>query len=701
MNQVGLTFLSVAGQVTALFVAGALLVRPAARRGPGAASFVALLALALAALVTPLAFVPRPSAWSWSSLGRRMTAASPVRLVGPRRPDVDPPRPSRLASPPEGPGLTLDALRRLGDWLGRASGRLPAGRGRGPGLLAGVVLGGVGVGSLHLLLGLWAVSRCRRRARTITDTELRRLFDSLRGAMGCRREIEIRESADVATAATVGWRRPVVLLSAEWRDWSDPERRAVLGHELAHIAGGHYPAGLVGRLAVVLHFYHPLAHWLEARLRLEHELAADAVGAWLSGGREPYLRVLSRMALRQGGRPSRGPARMFLPGRRTLIRRIRMLQAKEWDGRPAASRAGRLAIAGPLVVLALGIAGWPGSPKEASADMPAGEPRLVADPPARDATSSLPAPFDLSFIPPDAIGLVAAHPSAAFRRPGMQDQCKALQGDLQNHLPGVRVSLAEIEQISAGFSVDDIAPLPDAPHGKRIVFRGFSVRMNREFDWKGEVERNLPTLGGGRLEEVTYGSSVYYKVVDIPRLPASPGFLLPDRRTMVWGPEPELRRLIDHAGRVPQRPAFAGGPEWEAVERGLYAIAIDNRGGRYLSNHRGTALGERLAEAVLEKAGRLVLGVLDSDRPVLRVIATCEDPDTGRSVAQTARVIVAKMGDAASRAPTANKPGDRRAAADRVMQDLLRHLTIEQRGPAVDFRSEPGGTLSELIEEIL
>ena len=38
-------------------------------------------------------------------------------------------------------------------------------------------------------------------------------------------------------------------------------------HELAHVRRGDFPGRLVARLCVIFHFYHPVAHWLSARLR--------------------------------------------------------------------------------------------------------------------------------------------------------------------------------------------------------------------------------------------------------------------------------------------------------------------------------------------------------------------------------------------------------------------------------------------------
>ena len=84
------------------------------------------------------------------------------------------------------------------------------------------------------------------------------------------------QSFELESPATLGWRHPLLLLPFDWRDWSRSELRAVLAHELAHVVRGDFLTGLIAQVSVAIHFYHPLAHWLARRMRLEQELAADA-----------------------------------------------------------------------------------------------------------------------------------------------------------------------------------------------------------------------------------------------------------------------------------------------------------------------------------------------------------------------------------------------------------------------------------------
>ncbi|MGL4463662.1 MAG: M56 family metallopeptidase, partial [Planctomycetia bacterium] len=143
--------------------------------------------------------------------------------------------------------------------------------------------GGLIIGLLRWVGGLWSVRALARASRPIDDLRLKEQVEQVRRELRCRRAVEVRECTRTSTAAVVGWRRPVVLLSGDWSTWTDGQRRGVLAHEIAHVVRGDGLTAAVARLAVVLHFYHPLVHWLADRLRLEQELAADALAASIVG----------------------------------------------------------------------------------------------------------------------------------------------------------------------------------------------------------------------------------------------------------------------------------------------------------------------------------------------------------------------------------------------------------------------------------
>lgn len=185
-----------------------------------------------------------------------------------------------------------------------------------------VFVAGMAVSTVRLAIGLLTVSKLRSISTAIIDSEVLSEVDVLCAEFGCQSSLEVRRSETIASAATVGWRRPLILLPPEHVDWSPSERRGVLAHEIAHICSNDFPCWVCAQAGLLLYFYHPLAR----RLRLEQELAADAAAAKFSGGAEPYLQTLAALALRQADRPVAWPARTFLPVKGTLIRRVEMLR---------------------------------------------------------------------------------------------------------------------------------------------------------------------------------------------------------------------------------------------------------------------------------------------------------------------------------------------------------------------------------------
>ncbi len=215
---------------------------------------------------------------------------------------------------------------------------------------------GIILGLIRLLGGMIGVRLMVRSSRPLSDASLRETVDVLAAELRCPRSIELRESTHLATAATVGWRRPVILISKSWRSWSEDQLRSVLAHEIAHIARGDFASTVAAQLGLVLHFYHPLVHWLVNRLRLEQELAADAMAARVVGGSQAYLRAIGELALTQSKEQVSWPAHAFLPTRRTFLRRIEMLRDMKRlsDQAPLALRVSSLAA---VLAVTLAVAG--------------------------------------------------------------------------------------------------------------------------------------------------------------------------------------------------------------------------------------------------------------------------------------------------------------------------------------------------------
>ncbi len=112
------------------------------------------------------------------------------------------------------------------------------------------------------------------------------------------------ESPLLATPLTAGVFTPRVLLPPVWRQWPEEKLRAVLAHEMAHVARRDTLTSFLAHLNRCVFWFHPLAWWLERKLALTAEQACDDAGVRAVGESRKYAEVLLDMAeaVRQSGR---------------------------------------------------------------------------------------------------------------------------------------------------------------------------------------------------------------------------------------------------------------------------------------------------------------------------------------------------------------------------------------------------------------
>lgn len=257
-----------------------------------------------------------------------------------------------------------------------------------PAIGLAVIAAVLAIGGLRLLIGWAAIRRVIAGSRPVDDAELQQLIAALLSKLRTRRCVVVRESASLRTAATVGWRRPIILLPDAWRTWSAGELRAVLAHELAHVSRGHFGAWIIAQCGLSLHVYHPLLHWLAARLRLEQEYEADALAAAVAGGPTAYVRTLAELALQQPEPAMIWPARAFLARPGAIVRRIQRLQQPANSNPPRwPARIGVIAL---LLCGGIAAAGLRG-PSDVTADAP-GDNAALIDGDARTAAEPGPLP---------------------------------------------------------------------------------------------------------------------------------------------------------------------------------------------------------------------------------------------------------------------------------------------------------------------
>ena len=169
----------------------------------------------------------------------------------------------------------------------------------------GLWLAGVFLTALPYVVGLFGVWQLERRCARVTDGPLPALVPKLACELGVRRPITLLRAIEAfpATPMTWGWRRPTILLPKDSPDWPEDRLRAVLLHELAHIARGDWPAQTAAQAACALYWFHP-GVWLAARqARLESERACDD-RVLLAGVSAPdYARHLLDVARNLRGKP--------------------------------------------------------------------------------------------------------------------------------------------------------------------------------------------------------------------------------------------------------------------------------------------------------------------------------------------------------------------------------------------------------------
>ncbi len=495
--------------------------------------------------------------------------------------------------------------------------------------LALAMLGSMVLGMVRLGSGLWAIRRLRQRSAPLADPALIDTVALLRAEMGCSHPVELRTSAELATPATIGWNRTLILLPQDWQTWNDEERRAVLAHELAHVCRGDFCTGLLAQLSVALQFYHPLAHWLSARLRLEQELAADAWSARLSGGSLPYLTTLAQMALRRDDRALSWPARAFLPSRRTFVRRIEMLRDSKRVRHVGLSARVRFLTVGVLAALGVLIAGLrgpvPASPVQAQTTS---EKKVPGDAGSNAANKA----FDLTYLPAETRMFLALQPAALLGRPEMQPVLKLL-GD-QEGLVNTKELLLPLDQIGQLLMFWEGSPTNPVNPGTTPLIpppSGVIVRSARPQEWKKVLGRLALST-----EEVQHAGQTYLRLTTKPLSGVPLSVYTPDDRTAVLAADDLLRVLIEDRKEPKSRHSWD--EAWSQVAKGQINAVLETRWLRRRLNQGEIKLDT--VAPLLEKVPAYALSInLDRELSADLVATVGEAPDV-KPVTETLQALL-------------------------------------------------------------
>jgi beta-lactamase regulating signal transducer with metallopeptidase domain len=213
------------------------------------------------------------------------------------------------------------------------------------------------------------------RATDIGDQDWISLFGECSARVGVRRPVRLVRGREHAMPMACGVRRPIIVMPLVAEMWDDERRRAVLLHELAHVARFDCLTQMLAGLAAALYWPHPGVWWMARRLRVERELACD--DCVLSSGARPreYAGHLLELAYSLGGHRAPALAVSMARPRQLEGRMLAMLDATRNRATPAAGhRLLALLITGVVVapIAAATIVTVPVAPAGQAAAAPAG-----------------------------------------------------------------------------------------------------------------------------------------------------------------------------------------------------------------------------------------------------------------------------------------------------------------------------------------
>ena len=184
-------------------------------------------------------------------------------------------------------------------------------------MLPGLYAFGVLLILSRMVVGRITVRRLANRATTLVDPAWTHLLVECRAHMGVWRPVRLLRSLDSTMPMAFGTWRPTILMPSVADTWSSDRRRAVLLHELAHVARRDCLTQMIAAVTCALYWPHPGVWWVARRLRGERELACDDRVLAVGTRARDYAGHLLDLAYTLGG--SRAPALTVSMARRGEI----------------------------------------------------------------------------------------------------------------------------------------------------------------------------------------------------------------------------------------------------------------------------------------------------------------------------------------------------------------------------------------------
>ncbi len=203
----------------------------------------------------------------------------------------------------------------------------------------------------YLAATTWNLRRRVRRLRPLTEPFVLELLEECQREMGVKRTVPIIETSAVRGPCLFGVLHPRLLSpKGLCGGFSPTELRHVFLHEVSHLKRRDVAFNVLSSIPLALHWFNPLAWCALNRMRLDEELACDALA--LSGARAEERRAYGETIIKlleSFGRSSRAPGVAGLSlGGSDMKHRIRLIaNGRGPSGLPflAASAAILLAVA--------------------------------------------------------------------------------------------------------------------------------------------------------------------------------------------------------------------------------------------------------------------------------------------------------------------------------------------------------------------
>jgi beta-lactamase regulating signal transducer with metallopeptidase domain len=221
--------------------------------------------------------------------------------------------------------------------------------------------------------------------RPLIDMRVMNLLEDCKQAMGVRVPVTLVETPAVGSPSLFGFLRPRLLLPVGLtRDFSQEELRYVFLHELSHIKRQDILTGWLMTALQILHWFNPLVWLAFHRMRLDRELACDALALSYAKEEEnqPYGRTIIKLLESFGGSTWAPSMAGTVENKNQIKERISMI-AKFRKTSHGLALAGVLFIGLGLITLTDAQTSGKSSAPEATGGPP---PNIVATSPAVGAT---------------------------------------------------------------------------------------------------------------------------------------------------------------------------------------------------------------------------------------------------------------------------------------------------------------------------